>query len=42
MYGFGKITALAVAAAIAAPSLMATDAAAQGRVGARHGLTGEE
>lgn len=32
MFGIGKITALAVAAAVAAPALIATDASAQGRV----------
>ena len=35
MFGFGKITVLAVAAAIAGPSLVATDAAAEGRVCAK-------
>ena len=32
MFGFGKITTLVVASALAAPSLFATTAAAQGRV----------
>ena len=35
MFGFGKITALATAVAIAAPALIATDAAAQNRVCAK-------
>lgn len=35
MYGFSKITALALAVALAAPSLAATEAAAQGRVCAK-------
>lgn len=35
MFGFGKVTALAAAAAIAAPALVASDAKAQGRVCAK-------